>query len=108
MLELSPQQVAVLEQLATRGFKIVSFPLYGNAVGVRQGNCAALLQPIPGASMKLVGEPSYVVDGNPSVRVDRGGKQFFVWKKKQVEVTPERQAELDRFSTELAQVLLSA
>lgn len=106
MLELTPAQIAVLEKLAAHSFRGAAFPLYANAVGVRKGNCAALLAPVAGNGLKLVGEPSYLVDGNLSVRVTRDGKNYFVWKKKQIAVTPERQAELERFSAELAELLL--
>ena len=69
------------------------------------GNCAALLAPVAGG-MKLVAEPSYLVDGNLSVRVTRGARNYFVWKKKQIEVTPERRAELERFEAELNELLM--
>ncbi|MBI3671103.1 MAG: hypothetical protein HY237_15150 [Acidobacteria bacterium] len=107
MLEMTPQQIALLERLAAHGFEIVVFPLYSSAVGVRKGNCAALLQPVAGGAMKLFAEPCYLVGGNLSVRVRQGGKQWFVWKKKQLEATPERQAELDRFAAELSAMLLA-
>ena len=108
MLELTPQQIAALERLAACGFEIVAFPLYASAVGVRRGNCAALLQPDAGGTMRLLAEPCYLVEGNLSVRVERKGSAWFVWKKKQLEVTPERQAELDRFARELSKLLLGA
>ena len=105
MLELTPAQIAVLKRLAVHGFQGASFPLYANAVGVRKGNCAALLGPVAGG-MRLVAEPSYLVDGNLSVRVTRGARNYFVWKKQQIEVTPERQAELERFETVLNELLM--
>lgn len=101
MLELTPQQIALLERLRAQGFLFVAFPLYANAIGVRKGNCAALLIPFEGSGLRLFGEPSYLVNGNLSVRVTRGGRQWFVWKNQQIEVTPERQAELQRFAEEL-------
>ena len=105
MLELTPHQFSVLGRLAREGFQLVSFPLYPNAVGVRKGNCAALLGPVEGGGMKFAAEPCFLVEGNLSVRVSRGGRQHFVWKKKQVEVTPEREAELERFAAELRALL---
>lgn len=105
MLELTPHQYSVLERIAREGFQLVSFPLYPNAVGVRKGNCAALLGPVEGGGMKFAAAPCFLVEGNLSVRVSRGGRQRFVWKKKQVEVTPEREAELERFATELRALL---
>jgi len=105
LVELTPAQIAVLQRLAVRGFQGAAFPLYANAVGVRKGNCAALLAPVAGG-MKLVAEPSYLVDGNLSVRVTRGARNYFVWKKKQIEVTPERRAELERFAAGLNELLM--
>ncbi len=105
MLELTPLQLSVLERLATEGFQLVAFPLYANAVGVRKGNCAALLGPVERGGMQFAVEPCFLVDANLSVRVSRGGRQWFVWKKKQVEVTPEREAELQRFAAELRVLL---
>lgn len=104
-LELTPLQIAVLERLAARGFRPAAFRLYANVVGVRKGNCAALLAPADHDRMKLFAEPCYLIEGNLSVRVTRGGKQWFVWKKKQVEATSQRLAELARFTAELTGLL---
>lgn len=105
MAELTPKQVAVLERFSKWEFRFVAFPLYAGCIGLRKGNCAALLQPVEGGGMRLLGDPCYLVDGNLSVRVRRSGRQWFVWKKKQIEATPERLSELERFSAELKQVL---
>jgi len=105
-LALTPQQIAVLESLAARGFQPAAFPLYSNAVGVRKGNCAVLLQPAQGGGLNLFAEPSYLVDGNLSVRVLRDGRSWFQWKAKQIEATPEREAELARFREEVADLLV--
>ncbi len=106
MLELTPQQTAVLARLLARGFQPVAFPLYANAVGVRKGNCAALLGPVEGGRLRLLGQPAYLVDGSLSVGVRRGGRHWFVWKKKHIEATSERRAELEQFTAELAALLL--
>ncbi|HJY88171.1 MAG TPA: hypothetical protein VKE24_15155 [Candidatus Acidoferrales bacterium] len=105
VVDLTPEQVALLEQLVAQGFQVVAFPLYASAVGVRKGNCAALLVPAEGGRFRLLGEPSYLLEGNLSVRVNREGRKWFVWKKKQLEVTLERQAELERFVEGLTQAL---
>ena len=105
MPELTPQQIAVLERLRTQGFQFVQFPPHERAIGVRKGNCAALLQPTETGGFQVVGQPSYLVDGNLSVRLQREGKQWFVWKAKQVEATPERRAELAVFAEELKSLL---
>jgi hypothetical protein len=105
VLELSPKQIGILEKIAANGFAIVAFPLYASAVGVRKGNCAALLIPALQGGMKLLGEPCWLVDTNLSVRVRRGGVELFVWKKQEVEATPERLAEVGDFRRELEDLL---
>lgn len=105
MLELSLKQIGILEKIAANGFAIVAFPLYASAVGVRKGNCAALLMPVPNGGMKLLGEPCWQVNGNLSVRVKREGVELFVWKKEEVEATPERLAEVAQFRNQLNDLL---
>ncbi len=105
MLELSPKQIAILENIAEHGFAIVAFPLYASAAGVRKGNCAALLAPIPNSGMRLFGDPCWLVDGNLSVRVRKNKIEWFVWKKQEVEATPERLAEVSGFRRELEDLL---
>jgi len=103
--ELTAQQVAILERLVSSGFSIVAFPLYANAVGVRKGSCAALLEPVPGPGFRVFGEPCVLLEGNLTVRVADEGKSWFVWKKLRVEATAERVGELDRFVSELKMLL---
>jgi hypothetical protein len=101
MSELSAQQVRILERLVSQGFTPVAFPLYSNAVGIRKGSCAALLDPIAGDGFRLFGEPCVLLDGNLTVRITEKGKSWFVWKKQRLEATRERIAELDQFVAEL-------
>ena len=105
MNELTAQQIAILERLVSGGFSVVAFPLYANAVGVRKGNYAALLDPVAGAGFRVFGEPCVLLDGNLTVRVADKGKSWFVWKKLRVEATAERVGELDRFVSELKMLL---
>jgi len=105
MHELSPQQVGVLERLVSRGFALVAFPLYANAVGVRKGSCAALLDPVAGGGFRFFGEPCLLLEGNLTVRITEKGKSWFVWKKQRLEATADRVAELDRFVAELKLLL---
>ncbi|MBI1749746.1 MAG: hypothetical protein HY234_03145 [Acidobacteria bacterium] len=107
MLELTEQQIGILERLRERGFELVAFPLYASHVGVRRGNCAALLAPVPGSGMRLFGDVFYLAAGNPAVRIHRGGREVFVWKSNEVPVTPERNAELASFAEALAESLLA-
>lgn len=106
MSELTPTQIAVLERLVEHGFSPAAFPLYANAIGIRRGPFAALLAPAETGSLRLLGEPCYLIEGNFSVRVRRRGRLYFVWKKREVEATPELLAELVHLAAELAELLL--
>lgn len=105
-MELTPQQIDFLSQLRSRGFEVVAFPLYESYVGVRKGNCGALLQPSGPSGFKLYGEPSYLVAGGPSARTIQSDGHWFVRKKDKLKATPERTAELESFAAELADALL--
>ena len=105
MLELSPKQIGILENIAAHGFAIVAFPLYASAAGVRKGNCAALLTPVANGGMRLFGDACWLVNGNLSVRVQKSGAAWFVWKKQEVEATSERVAEVAKFQRELEDIL---
>jgi hypothetical protein len=101
MTEFSPQQLVILERLVSKEFNLVAFPLYANAVGVRKGSCAALLDPIPGGKFRIYGEPCFLLEGNLTVRITEKGKMWFVWKKQRLEATAERMRELKTFVDEL-------
>lgn len=105
MLELSPKQIRILEKIAEHGFAIVAFPLYASAAGVRKGNCAALLTPVPNGRLQLLGDPCWLVNGNLSVRIRKNNNEWFVWKKQAVEATPQRLAEVAEFRRELEGLL---
>lgn len=105
MLDLSPAQIATLERLIAAGFRPIQFPLYENAIGVALENCAALLKPTPEGTLRLAAPPSFMIGNNLSVRITRNGKNWFVWKKTELEVTAERQADLDRFTARINALL---
>ena len=105
-MELTPQQLTFLSQLRSCGFDVVRFPLYENFIGVRKGNCGALLVPSGAGSFQLYGEPSYLVSGQPSARMIQSDGHWFVRKEEKVPATPDRTAELDAFAAELANALL--
>jgi hypothetical protein len=105
MNEFSSRQMGILQRLVEKGFTIVAFPLYANAVGVRKGSCAALLDPIANGDFRVFGEPCVLLDGNLTVRVTEKGKTWFVWKKQRLEATAERLAELGSFVDELKLLL---
>jgi hypothetical protein len=105
-MDLTPQQISLLEHLHAHDFQVVAFPMYANYVGVRKGNCAALLAPVATEGFKLHGQPAYLIGGNFSVRVKREGRDWFVWKKEKLEVTAARLTELENFAAQLSQALM--
>jgi len=105
MVEFTPQQMQTLERLFAAGFRPIAIPPYENALCVRRGECAAVLSPIPNGGLKLLAPPSYLVDGNLSVRLKRGAGELFVWKKTELPATPERLQELELFRQELTDML---
>ena len=105
MVELSPRQMEVMERLFEAGFRPIAIPPYESALCMRKGNCVAALAAVANAGLKLLAPPSFMVDGNFSVKLKRGSGEVFVWKKREVEATPERMRELEAFRTELQEIL---
>lgn len=105
MVELTPQQMQTIEQLFEADFRSIAIPPYESALCMKKGNCAALLAPAANGGLKLLAPPSYMVDGNLSVKLKRGKGEVFVWKKSEVEATPQRLSELSAFRQELTEIL---
>jgi hypothetical protein len=105
MVELSPQQIQVIERLFGAGFRPIAIPPYESALCMKKGNCAVLLAPVPNAGIKVLAPPSYLVEGNLSVKLKRGSGEVFVWKKTEMEATPEKLKELESFRRELTEIL---
>jgi len=105
MVELSPQQMQVIERLFAAGFQPIAIPPYENALCMRKGECAAVLAPVANGGLKLLAPPSYLVAGNLSVRLKRGAGEVFVWKKSELAATPEKLRELESFRSELTALL---
>ena len=97
----------LMERLFEAGFRPIAIPPYESALCIIKGECVAALAPVPNAGMKLLAPPSYLVDGNFSVKLKRGNGEVFVWKKREVAVTPERTRELESFKKELLEILES-
>jgi hypothetical protein len=105
MVELSPRQMQVIERLFGAGFRPIAIPPYESALCMKKGNCAVLLAPVPDAGIKVLAPPSYLVEGNLSVKLKRGSGEVFVWKKTEMEATPEKLKELESFRRELTEIL---
>jgi hypothetical protein len=82
--------------------------MYANYVGVRRGDCAALLAPESASGFRVFGEPSWLLAGNLSVKINDAGSRFFVWKKSRVEATADRLALVTEFASDLASALIAA
>ena len=105
MQELTPQQMQIIQRLFEAGFRPIAIPPYESALCMRKGDCAAVLAAVPNGGIKLLAPPSYLVDGNLSVKLKRDPGEVFVWKKKELEATPERLRELESFRRELTELL---
>jgi hypothetical protein len=105
MTELSPQQMEIVERLFAAGFRPIAIPPYESALCMRRADCAAILAPVPNGGLKVLAPPSYLVDGNLSVRIKRGAGEVFVWKKTELPATPERLRDLESFQRELTELL---
>jgi hypothetical protein len=105
MLELTPQQMKTVERLLEAGFRRLAIPPYESALCMRRGDCAAVLAPVPNGGLKLLAPATYLVDGNLSVRLKRGGGEVFVWKQNELAASPERLKELEKFRMELGEIL---
>jgi hypothetical protein len=105
MQEFTSRQMEIIERLFANGFRPISIPPYENALCIKKGECAAILAPIPNGGLKLLAPPSYLVDGNLSVKLKRDSGEVFVWKKKEVKATPEKLKELESFRRELTELL---
>jgi hypothetical protein len=108
MFEFTPRQMKTLEELVAAGFRPLVIPPYDSALCLRRGDCAVVLSPEPTGGLKMLAPPSFIVDGNLSVKLRRGEKDVFVWKKTEVEVTPERSNELETFRNDLTHILQNA
>lgn len=104
-MDLTRQQAEVLQRLDAQGFQIVAFPMYASYIGVRKGECVALLAPVPSGGFTIFGAPTCMVGDNLGARVTRGDGDFFVWKNEKLEATSQRTSELDQFSAELTSTL---
>jgi hypothetical protein len=105
MVELTPQQMEMMERLFEAGFRPIAIPPYESALCVRRGECAAMLAPVLNGGLRLLAPPSYLVGGNFGVRIKRGAGESFVWKRTELPATPERLEELEKFRWELTQIL---
>jgi hypothetical protein len=105
MVELTPQQMQTMERLLAAGFRPIAIPPYENVLCIKKGDCAVVLAAVPDGGLKMLAPPTYIVSGNLSVKLKRGSGEVFVWKKNEIDATPERLSELESFRQELSELL---
>jgi len=99
-----PDPAKQLEAIYLAGFEIETFERYPNSLGLRKGNCIALVQASPDG-LKTIGQAGWQMGEVLGVLVERAGKQVFQAKSELVEATPERLRELEDFRHELEDLL---
>lgn len=99
-----PDPAKQLEGIYLAGFEIETIERFPNAVGVRKGNCIALMQ-AAADGLRIIGQPGWRMGEVLGVLVERAGQRVFQAKDKLVEATPERLAELESFRRELEDLL---
>ena len=95
----------IIERLFANGFRPIAIPPYESALCMKKGECAAILAAVPNGGLKLLAPPSYLVEGNLSVKLKRDSGEVFIWKKKEAKATPEKLKELESFRRELTELL---
>ena len=105
MLELTPRQMETVERFFTAGFRPIAIPHYEKVLCLHRGECAALLSPIENGTFSLVAPPTFLFNGNLTVRLKKGSGEVFVWKKDELPATAERLRELQTFRSDLVEIL---
>lgn len=104
-MNLTDRQMQVMQRLFEAGFRPIAIPPYESALCLRRGECAAVLAPAENGGLRILAPASFLVGGKFGVRVRRGGKEVFVFKRQELEATQERLDELTEFERSLEQIL---
>jgi hypothetical protein len=104
-MELTGKQMQVMQRLFEAGFRPIAIPPYESALCLRRGECAVVLAPVENGGFRVLAPASFLVNGKFGVRVRRGGKEVFVFKQQELEVTQERLHGLAEFQKSLEEIL---
>lgn len=96
-----------LQRLYLAGYEIETFERFPGTVGVVRDGCIAMLQAAPDG-LRMLGTPGWRMGEAIGVLVAKQGRQVFQCKQETIEATPERLAALQRFRSELQQVLAAS
>ncbi len=94
-----------LHALVAGEFELVNLPKFPGFVGAKKYGCAVLLEPLQGGGLRPFSAAGYLIEGNISVLVEKGGEQWFIWKEHKVRATPELLESVRRLEEELKQAL---
>lgn len=94
-----------LQKIYLAGFELQTFDRYPQAIGVLRDGCIALLEPAP-AGLHMIGTPGWRMGELMGVLVEREGRSVFQSKSEIIEATPDRLATLQKFRSDLEQLLL--
>jgi hypothetical protein len=99
-----PEPARQLQAIYAAGFELEKFERFPRAIGVRKGDCIALLEASP-EGLRLIGEPGWRMGEVLGVLVTIDGRKVFQAKSELLEATPERLEELRHFREELDELL---
>ncbi len=99
-----PDPAEQLQRLYLAGFELQTFERYPNSVGVLRDGCIALLRATP-TGLEMIGAPGWRMGEVMGVLIERDGRRIFQNKVESVEATPERLETLEKFRSDLDQLL---
>jgi hypothetical protein len=93
-----------LQRIYIAGFELQTFDRYPKCIGVMRDNCVALL--VPGIDgLQLLGTPGWRMGEVMGVLTENAGRQVFQAKSEVVEATPDKLDALNKFRSDLADLL---
>ncbi len=99
-----PDPAEQLQRIYLAGFDVQTFDRYPNAVGVIKHGCIALLQASAGG-LQMIGAPGWRMGEVLGVLIERDGRQVFQAKTEIVDASPDKLQALNRFRSELDELL---
>ena len=104
-IPLTDAHLPQLQRLAATGFELVTLPRFPGYVAAKKYDCAVLLEPLDDGTLRQFTAVGYLIEGNISVLVQKGGEAWFVWKAQQVRATPDLLAAVRKFEADLGAAL---
>lgn len=99
-----PDSAQQLQRIYLAGFELQAFERFPKCIGVTRGDCVALL--VPGVDgLQILGTPGWRMGEAIGVLTEKAGRKVFQAKEEIVEATPERLLALQRFRSELVELL---